>query len=182
MWAGERSGQGFLLPSGISGGIRPRARDLPPVLFWSYPCRHFCLPSPLHCPDCCPLPTREVPEPSGGTGSTLNPYGVGRTPDSSMGRASSSAAALALYRLHKAFLLVSGSHPQHSEGNYQWLWLASIGNGPAAEPIPICSSRCGDAASSVPGIQSMGLYVPTVGEEFQPQYLSLESLAALTTH
>lgn len=59
-----------------------------------------------------------VSELSGGTGNTLNPHRVGMTPDSFMGRASSSAAVLAFYCLHKAFLLISGSHTQHSEGNY----------------------------------------------------------------
>lgn len=55
------------------------------------------------------------------------------------GRAGSSAAALALCFLNKAFPQISGSHPQHSVGNYKCVQLASIGNVPSAKPFPICS-------------------------------------------
>lgn len=52
---------------------------------------------------------------------TLRPPHTGRTPAGSVGRASSSAAALALCCLHKAFLPRAGSHPWHSAGNYRRL-------------------------------------------------------------
>lgn len=122
MWAGEHSGQGFLLSSSISGANCPRGRDLPRSAFLVISLQAFlpCITSALPRLLLSPSPRSVcviVPEPSGGSGNNLNPHGVGRIPDSFMGRASSSAAALALYCLHKAFLLISGSHPQHSEGN-----------------------------------------------------------------
>lgn len=105
-------------------GELPKSQGLAPCsAFLAIPLQAFLPPITSALPRLLPSPSPRsicdiVPELSGGTGNTVNPHGVGMTPDSSMERASSSAAALALYCLHKAFLLISGSHPQHSEGNY----------------------------------------------------------------
>lgn len=83
-------------------------------------------------------------------------WGRGRTMAGFAGRAGSSAAALALCLLNKAFLQISGFHPpQHSAGNYKCLWLASIGNVPTAKPFPhLQLTGYGGTASSVRGMQS----------------------------
>jgi len=118
---------------------------LPPAAFLAMPTQArlpgvtAALPGLLPSPSprsVCPL----APGLSGAGGNTLNPCGAGRTAAGFAGRAGSSAAALALCCLHKAFLQISGSHPRHGAGNYRRLRLASIGNGPTAKPFPICSS------------------------------------------
>lgn len=136
----------------VSEGKCPGAGALPPKLLsrqyhaGTPACHHLCaagataLPQPEEHP--CPLPWGSL-EPWHCLRSPRS--GTGWTPAGFVGRGSSSAAALALCCLHKAFLQRAGSHPWHGAGNYRPLGEPALETAqlPSRSPSAACPVQGG---------------------------------------